>query len=127
MIAKNQQFGINLTRVLRTIRYNRGISRTDIAKKLGLNQSTITRIVTSLLDREVVKVIAEGEASSSGGRKPIKLALNNNFGCILGFELLPDYSTCTAVNLEGEIISSRIDRIRLNASNLTEEFITLVK
>ncbi len=127
MIAKNQQYGINLSRVLRTIRYNRGISRTDIAKKLGLNQSTITRIVTSLLDREVVKAIAEGEASSSGGRKPIKLALNNDFGCILGFELLPDYSRCTAINLEGDIISSRIERIKLNASNLTEGFINLVK
>ncbi|MBA7479818.1 hypothetical protein ES707_15256 [subsurface metagenome] len=105
--TKSFQRNTNLAIVLQTIRYNEAISRIEIAKQLGLNKSTITHIVTQLLQNKVIKVQSEGQVSSSGGRKPILLTLNGEFGCVLGMEIR--FNRCRAVLLSmvGELLLDR--------------------
>lgn len=50
MLAKKKQNDINLAMVLRTIWLQSGISRSEIAKVLGLDKSTVTNLVAKLMD-----------------------------------------------------------------------------
>lgn len=102
--TKSFQKNVNLSLVLRTIRLEETISRIEIARRLGLNRSTITYIVSQLLEEEIIRVISEGEPAEHGGRKPVYLGLNGNYGAVLGMEI--QYNLCRAVilSLDGEVL-----------------------
>ncbi|MFP4562879.1 MAG: ROK family transcriptional regulator [Spirochaetia bacterium] len=85
--TKSFQKNANISLVLRSIRQNGRISRIEIARNLGLNRSTITYIVAHLLDQGIIRAEAEGYAAAGGGRKPIFLGLNPEYGCTLGLEM----------------------------------------
>ena len=97
---------INQTLVLKKIRHQSGISRIEIARELGLNRSTITHIVSDLLNK---KLLIEGEALrgtlSQGGRTPIGLALNKKNGLVLGVEWQTNYFRYVLTDVMGGIIS----------------------
>jgi len=105
--TKSFQRNTNLAIVLQTIRFHEAISRIEIAKRLGLNKSTITHIVTELLQNRVIKVQSEGNVSSSGGRKPILLTLNGEFGCILGMEIRSNRCRAVLLSIAGEVLLDR--------------------
>jgi predicted NBD/HSP70 family sugar kinase len=113
---------LNTSRVMREIWTNKAISRIQIAKNLALDKSTISSIVASLLHSGIIKEHAEGEAGPQGGRKPVYLKLNRSYGCVLGIELRPESYTAVAVDLEGEILYSKFERIRLSGSNFKAIF-----
>ena len=98
---------INIMRVLMNIRFNEGISRADLARELGLVKSTVTKIVTLLLERNIVRVAAEGKSENAMGRKPLNLVINGDFGYILGLEIQTEFFAAAAVNLRGEVLFSR--------------------
>lgn len=102
--TKTFQKNVNLSLVLRTIRLMGPISRIDIARELGLNRSTITYIVSRLLEEQIINVISEGEPAVLGGRKPVYLGLNGEYGAVLGLEI--QYNQCRAVllTLNGEVL-----------------------
>ena len=93
--------GFNISRVLRHLWQKKGISRVEIAKELTLDKSTITNIVSGLMKKGVVHEMAEGKSSPQGGRKPIQLAINKDYGCVAGIEIQPNYYEIVVVNLEG--------------------------
>ena len=113
--TKSFQRNANLSVVLQTIRYNHAISRIEIAKRLGLNKSTITHIVTELLQKNVIKVQSEGDVSPSGGRRPVFLTLNGEFGCILGMEIRSNRCRAVLLSIAGEFLLER--EIDLNAES----------
>lgn len=82
---------MNRSRVLRVVWHHPGISRVDVAGRLGLDKSTVSTIVSELIEVGLVREIAEGEASPQGGRKPVQLELDPAYGVVLGVELQPDY------------------------------------
>jgi predicted NBD/HSP70 family sugar kinase len=94
----------NASRVLWTIWQSTKISRIDIAQRLGLDPSTITNIVSELIDQRLVDEIEEGEGSRQGGRKPILLSIAKDFGYVVGIELQPESFIALATNLSGEIL-----------------------
>ena len=102
--TKTFQKNVNLSLILRTIRLEETISRIDIARSLGLNRSTITYIVSQLLEENIIRVVSEGEPAVSGGRKPVYLGLNGNYGVVLGMEI--QYNLCRAVvmSLDGKVL-----------------------
>ena len=113
---------LNTSRVMREIWINKQISRIQIAKNLGLDKSTISSIVARLLDAGIIKEHAEGEAGPQGGRKPVYLTLNRSYACVLGIEFRPESYNAVAVDLQGELLYSKFERILLSGANFKEVF-----
>ena len=113
---------INTSHVMREIWINKSISRIQIAKNLGLDKSTISSIVADLLNAGILEEHAEGQAGPQGGRKPVYLTLNRAYGCVLGIEFRPEAYTAVAVDLAGEILYSKFERIHLSGANFEETF-----
>jgi Transcriptional regulator/sugar kinase len=85
---------------------NHGISRIDISRQLNLYRSTVSNIIGTLLNNDV---LLEGEWESDvvrSGRKPVNLKINDAFGCIIGIELQIDVFSVVASTFSGDILFS---------------------
>ncbi len=118
---------INTSRIIREIWTARSISRVDLARRLDLNKSTVTHIVNDMLKTTLVLETSEGPAGPQGGRKPVRLEINRNYGYILGFELRPESFTVVAVDILGDILFSRTEDLSINAANFKETLFNLQK
>jgi len=76
---------INRALVIDRIRSGDPISRTEIAQRTKLGLSTITKIIDGLLNQRLVKEVGEGD--SSGGRRPIYVDFNYNYGFVVGIKI----------------------------------------
>lgn len=97
---------INRSLVINEIRMKGPISRTDISKNLNLGLSTVTNIVEELESQNLVLEV--GEADSTGGRKPILLEFNYNYGYIIGIKIEENNLILALTNLKSEIIEKII-------------------
>jgi len=95
---------LNISRVLRLIWQHKGISRIEIAQQLGVDKSTVTKIVSSLEEIGIIRAFAQGNAGPQGGRKPIQLEVTPDFGVTFGIEITTDGILAVMVNLNGEIL-----------------------
>lgn len=100
----NSQADINVSRILRLIWQQNGISRIEIASKLGLDKSTVTKIVFSLLEVGIVAEVAHGSTGPQGGRKPIYLEITSSFALVGGIEINASGFVCSLLNLQGELL-----------------------
>lgn len=116
---------INLFRTMRSIWLNRTTSRIEIAKSLRLDKSTVTNIVNEMIAIDLVHEVAIGESGPQGGRKPVYLTINKNFGCVLGFEIQPESYTSVVVNMSGEILFTDGGPMLTAGDNLVENFLRL--
>src|SRR4030042_1329315 len=82
----DRTININLARVLRMVWQKKETTRIEIAQSLGLHKSTITNIINDIIAKGIVSEFATGSSGPQGGRKPIFLMLNKNYGCAAGFE-----------------------------------------
>lgn len=106
MKTLNAPGDLNISRVLRLIWQMKGISRIEIAQQLGIDKSTVTKIVTALEEIGIIHAFAQGSAGPQGGRKPIHLEVTPDFGIAIGIEISTDGFFSTIVNLNGEILES---------------------
>ena len=106
MKTLNAPGDLNISRVLRLIWQIKGISRIEIAQQLGVDKSTVTKIVASLEEIGIIRAFAQGNAGPQGGRKPIQLEISPEFGAAVGIEINPDGFLVTIVNLHGIILGS---------------------
>lgn len=106
MKTLNAPGDLNLSRVLRLIWQVKGISRIEIAQQLGIDKSTVTKIVASLEGIGIIREFAQGHAGPQGGRKPIQLEIVPHFGCVLGIEINTDGFLAILVDLSGAILAS---------------------
>lgn len=106
----------NISLVARSIWEHKTISRVDLSRELGLYRSTVTNIISFLIDKGIV---IEGEAISSpshSGRKAITLSLNKEFGCVFGFDIQPSHCRAVILSIDGSELW-RTNTV-LNADNL---------
>ncbi len=94
---------INRSTVLNTIKTNGSISRVEIARQTGLSAATVTGITAELIANELIFEKEEGD--SSGGRRPILLAINPRGGYVVGIKLMEDHAIGAITDLEATIIS----------------------
>lgn len=118
---------INTSRIIREIWMEGQTSRVDIARNLALDKSTISAIVGELLDLGVIRETTEGSAGPQGGRKPVYLRLNQNFGCVVGIELRPESYTASAVDLAGNVIFSKFEHMQNAGSRLRDSVLEIVE
>jgi len=95
---------LNQSAILRTIREQGPISRADIAKKLQLNPSTVTRLVNSLIAEGLVIEGETGESSTRGGRRAVLLEFNYKASLIIGVDLRGPTMVGALADLEGNIL-----------------------
>lgn len=104
MKSINSLSDINVSRILRLIWKNKGISRVEIANELGIDKSTVTKIVSSLNEIGIINEVAEGATGPQGGRKPIFLEIFSKFSCVGGIEINPERFVCCLLDLHGAIL-----------------------
>jgi len=90
--------------VLNQVRERQPISRIDIAEHTGLEGSTVSKIVTRLLENEFVYEDGVGSASPQGGRKKRFLHLNPEKAYAIGVDLSPRRHTVAVSDFSGRIL-----------------------
>jgi predicted NBD/HSP70 family sugar kinase len=93
---------INRSSVLNAIRTLGPISRKDITQHTGLSAATITGITAELIEQDLVFEKEIGD--SSGGRRPIMLALNKQGRFMIGVKLSVDHITAALTDLEATVL-----------------------
>ncbi|NIS79760.1 MAG: ROK family protein [Anaerolineales bacterium] len=97
---------INRSAVLHAIMRFGPISRTEVAERTGLSAATISGITADLIDSELIFEKEAGD--SSGGRRPILLALNPRGGYVVGLKLAADNVTGALLDLETSVVATHV-------------------
>ncbi|MCC6298486.1 MAG: ROK family transcriptional regulator [Anaerolineales bacterium] len=87
--------------VLRTLFSHDSISRAEIARITHLTRTTVSDVVSGLLNEGLVKEIGLG--ASIGGKSPILLQIEADSRFLIGLNLAQDKFIGAVVNLRGEI------------------------
>jgi len=103
----NPKVGRNINRaiILNAIREKQPVSRTKISEITGLNKSTVSNIVTSLLGEELVR--EEVAKNSDVGRNPIDLSIKRkrNFTGAVYVDSVD--TTLAIVDIDGTVMSKK--------------------
>ena len=86
--------------MLRLIRDERAVTRTDLAQLTGLARSTVSQRVELLIAEDLV--YEAGDGPSTGGRPPTVLAFNRGAGLVLAADLGATHARIAATDLAGE-------------------------
>lgn len=101
----------NSKSVVRIVQQSQGtpISRADIAKLMRMSPTSITRIIASLMELNLIK---QEEAFSKGvGRNGINIGINREAFYSLGFAIDCDYLKLNILDFERGVAAERIYRI----------------
>ena len=79
------------------------MSRADLARRSGLNEGSISRIISSLMEQKLVR--EDGAENSTGGRPGTRLCLSE-YTIGIGVEIRRGESRMAAVTLSGRIVHS---------------------
>ncbi|MGZ9224650.1 MAG: ROK family transcriptional regulator, partial [Anaerolineales bacterium] len=91
----------NRNLALKTIFGHEKISRAEIARMTHLTRSTVSDIVSDLIDGGLVSEIGVGQ--SQGGKNPILLSLIEDSRWLIGLDLAQNQFRGAVVNLRGKI------------------------
>ncbi len=94
---------MNRARVVREVRDNGPISRSEIARRTGLVLSTITKLCDELVAENLLFEFGEGK--STGGRRPVNLMFNNSFGYSVGVKIEDSSVVVSLANLKPTILA----------------------
>jgi predicted NBD/HSP70 family sugar kinase len=92
---------INRSAILKLLRDSSPLSRTQIARKLGMSLPTVMRIVDDLIEERLVEFCGQGE--STGGRPSSLLEFNGPAYAILGIDLGESKCLGMIADLSGNI------------------------
>ncbi len=124
---------INKIRILNRIRNSQPISRTEIAKEMGLSLPTVSRLVDSLIHNEKL-VIEIGKSTANLGRPPklVEFAGSNHY--VIGLSIGNTYISGILADLNAQIISEHriptsanhgYQKLIRRTANLIEQLIAL--
>ena len=103
--SKDLMRAINYSIILNKIKEIGPVSRVKLAKITGLSAATVTGITAELIADDLIFEKETGD--SSGGRRPILLALNPRGGYAVGIKLTEKYLYGALVNFEGEVVEKQ--------------------
>ena len=87
-------------------------TRAEIVKLTGLARSTVGARVDALLAAGLLS--ASGEAASTGGRPPARLAFNPDAGVVLGADLGATHALVALTALRGRVVAEKAFAIDLS-------------
>lgn len=106
MVPIKRLHQINSSRIFQEIWSNKGKSRIAIAEDLGLDRSTITKVVRLLLENGIVRTTGKYHGKPGVGRMATGLEINPDFALVLGIEVQTEFFRSVLVSLDGSIIHS---------------------
>jgi len=92
----------NKIKVLQIIRNEKEITRSEIIHRSGLSAPTVTRIVESLVQLNLI--LPEGLGSSIGGRPPQLIRFRSKDNYVIGIDLGATFIRSALSNLDGDFI-----------------------
>ncbi len=92
---------INQARALELLRRHKGLSRAQLARRLGLTKSTVSDLTNALLAGGLVVEHGGAVGHARGGRPGLGLRLNPAGATFLGAELGNDHIAVVALRLDG--------------------------
>lgn len=95
---------VNRQRLLEAVRRSGPISRADLAKATRLSPPTVSALVEDLL-HEVGLMQEVGIGTSKGGRPPILLQFNGEFGYLAGVDVGARVLRVALADLQGQVMS----------------------
>ena len=116
----------NIVEILNLLYNKPNISRIDISKLINLNKASVSEIITLLIEKEIVSEIGTGNGSSSGGRKPILLKLNENASLSLSIDLGINYVSYLLTDLNKNILSYDHYKKIVNKDNVVDIVIDII-
>jgi N-acetylglucosamine repressor len=96
------QGNLNKSKVLQIIRDEKEITRADIIRLSGLSAPTVTRIVESLVQLNLIQT--DGIGSSVGGRPPQLIHFHSKENYVIGIDLGATFIRSALSNLDGDFI-----------------------
>ena len=91
----------NSSLVLKLMWKQKQISRADIARQVGLSRSTVSAIVSDLMDTGLLRSCGSGD--SRGGRRPILLGFEDDAYLLVGADIGATHIGVAVTNLRAEI------------------------
>ena len=95
----------NVRLLLNTVRKSGPISRSALARQLGLTSPAVTNIVSALLQDRLL--IETGYTDSRLGRKPVLLDINPGVRHLLGMVLTTEAATVILTDFQAKILTAR--------------------
>ncbi len=93
----------NTARIINTLWQSPGVSRIEMAEKLELDKSTVTKTVNHLL--EIGMLFEQPQMPvNKGGRPKVSLVFNPDFGVLIGVDINSDMLKVSVVNLLGQVV-----------------------
>lgn len=102
---------INRQRLLKVIRQLGPISRADLAKRTRLSPPTVSALVEDLAT-EAGLIREVGMGASSGGRPPVLIEFNANYGCLVGVDIGSRMLRLALADLQGNVLARHEERTR---------------
>ncbi|GAB6090233.1 ROK family transcriptional regulator [Spirochaeta dissipatitropha] len=124
-MAKSLTIGINTARILRSLWIRKTMSRIELARHLGIDKSTVSKLINDLIDTGIINIVSEGDSGPTGGRKPLFLSLNPEYGAVLGVEIQTDTFIAVLVNLHGRILYTVKKEYSLGKQTISEAFCSI--
>ncbi|MBT2626555.1 ROK family protein [Bacillus sp. ISL-32] len=123
MVIADQTFvkKVNQKLLLKEILKNSPISRAKLSEMTGLNKSTVSSQVNTLMKENLVFEIGQGQ--SSGGRRPVMLVFNKKAGYSVGIDVGVDYINGILTDLEGTIVLDQHHHLELNSPEITKDIL----
>jgi len=111
---------VNRQRLLDAIRRHGPISRADLAKRTALSPPTVSGLVEELVT-DVGLLREVGIGASSGGRPPVLLEFNAEYGYLVGVDLGSRMLRVALTDLQGTVIARREERTNVESCQATVE------
>ncbi len=95
---------INEISVLRIVRDEGPISRSEVARKMGVSKVIIGGIVRRLLETNILFEIGKGQSTVQGGRRPVMMEFNADAGLAIGIEIHLHRANILVTNMNAEVL-----------------------
>jgi glucokinase len=105
---------LNRQRLFDAIRRHGPISRADLAKRMRLSAPTVSALVEEVV-REASLLREVGVGASSGGRPPILLEFNADYGCLVGVDIGSRTIRFALGDLQGRVLARQQQRTRADS------------
>ncbi|BDG60404.1 ROK family transcriptional regulator [Caldinitratiruptor microaerophilus] len=116
---------INRTLILDVLRTEGPLSRAALAARTGVSAPAISRVVADLLESGWIREVGTGE--STGGRRPVLLAVNPEAGFLVGLDVRRQALLGAVTNLEGRVVVRDREPVRRRGPALLDQVVAFAR